>query len=1438
MSSKQILRILALTTVVAAWGFLSCQASAQNTVNAASCSQTDVQAALNKASTGDTVVIPAGTCGWTTQISWTAPANVVLKGAGSQSTLGGGDATVIIDNYASGSALLSVATNPSGTFRLTGLTFQGGSTGTGNDKFDGMVEIKGSSQNIRVDHIHMVSTTYSPATAGALLEFQVCTYGVVDHSLFDNSAGTVNNSIRAKNAGFCNSDALGLGDQSWAAPTGLGSANFLFVEDNVFNNGASNDCHNGGRFVWRHNTLNMTNPAPAVQTHPTAGSRVRGCRAWEIYSNTFNAASGNAINAAFFVSSGTGVMWGNTIPSSLAGGGSGFANLITGHVMRYDNSTYLESVLPTGWGYCGTHQTGTASPWDQNTDSTGYACIDQIGRGQGDLLVGDFPNVINNSTNSVSWPHQALEPIYEWLDAYSPVPNSISHIWSEYDPPAQQDRDYYLGTADSGSQISFNGTSGVGSGLLSGRPATCTRYVAYWATDTNTLYQCTATNAWTAYYTPYTYPHPMAVPDTTPPTAPTNLAATAVSTGQINLSWTASTDDVGVASYNIFRNGTLVGASATTSYQDAGLSPSTTYSYTVSAVDFAGNNSAQSSSASATTLSAVTVAVPAIAYVQGNYTAPQSPQTTVNVTFLAAQSAGDLNVVVVGWNDSTATVTAVTDSRGNTYKLAVGPTILAGVASQSIYYASNIAASAAGANVVTVQFASPAQYPDIRILEYQGADLSNPVDVTAASSGNSSLSNSGSATTTNATDLIFGANLVRASTTGPGIGFTSRLLTSPDGDIAEDQMVNAMGSYSVTAPLTLSSGQQWVMQMVAFRAAAESDDTGNVVLALNSVNYNSAPTPSFVGTFTINVSIRNFGPSLGNPIFFKVVQLDKLAPDLSPAQPDKLLTADNGPGLAGAVQSFPFTPFASGASANVTFTIGLGSRQQFTFIADLYGLLGGSPVTADEAIIKTDVISPIGSRLLKRFAFQVPESVTPFISGESAPDAIPPASNISVITEPGSRSRSAVAVDPILPRRMAVAANDTGGNVVVSTTEDGGSTWRPTTISRSLGDLNFFNAQDPSLAFDSLGRLSVVYVLSNMNDAANATVITESTDGVNFNPPFAISLHNAEENVIDSRPAIAIGSGGRYVAWENFGSRINVVRSEPGGIFGPPVTVVSDAQVSSPAIAIGRSAVYIGWDEWGFNSRPPYNTGGRLMMASSPHGAQLTFSDPMEIATTDIGFSSPRIPMLPAPLGVSTNLNLAVDPSREDLLYSAFVDNQDGLGIRFARSSDDGRTWTVMTLKNCAGGGDRFSPAMNLDSGGNVYISFYDTLTKGAATAQVFLARSSKVHSFALQEASDGCVGKSVPAEIVSDSVSPNANWLETSTTSAFTYQQITTMPIDESRKNLGSQIVTNLGDRTSLAVSSENILIAWTDTREGKEDISVSILPAFQGARAKPPDY
>ena len=90
-------------------------------------------------------------------------------------------------------------------------------------------------------------------------------------------------------------------------------------------------------------------------------------------------------------------------------------------------------------------------------------------------------------------------------------------------------------------------------------------------------------------------------PDTEPPTAPANLTATAASSSEIDLSWDASTDNVGVAGYDVYREGTHLAQVTTTSYRDSGLQPATTYSYYVIGFDAVGNLSDPSNTASATT---------------------------------------------------------------------------------------------------------------------------------------------------------------------------------------------------------------------------------------------------------------------------------------------------------------------------------------------------------------------------------------------------------------------------------------------------------------------------------------------------------------------------------------------------------------------------------------------------------------------------------------------------------------------------------------------------------------------------------------------------------------------------------------------------------------------------------------------------------------------
>ena len=132
--------------------------------------------------------------------------------------------------------------------------------------------------------------------------------------------------------------------------------------------------------------------------------------------------------------------------------------------------------------------------------------------------------------------------------------------------------------------------------------------------------------------------------DTTPPTAPTNLTAKASSSTQVDLNWTAATDNVGVTAYNVYRDGVfLASAGNATAYSDTSAAASTTYTYTVKAKDAAGNLSAASNAATVTTLGAT-----------GDTTPPSAP--TLSLTGVTSSkvdlswTASTDNVGVVGYN--------------------------------------------------------------------------------------------------------------------------------------------------------------------------------------------------------------------------------------------------------------------------------------------------------------------------------------------------------------------------------------------------------------------------------------------------------------------------------------------------------------------------------------------------------------------------------------------------------------------------------------------------------------------------------------------------------------------------------------------------------------------------------------------------------------------
>jgi len=162
--------------------------------------------------------------------------------------------------------------------------------------------------------------------------------------------------------------------------------------------------------------------------------------------------------------------------------------------------------------------------------------------------------------------------------------------------------------------------------------------------------------------------------DTTPPSAPSNLAASAVSSSQINLSWTASTDNVGVLDYDVSRstdgtNFSVVASTTGTSHSDTGLAASTTYSYRVTANDAASNASAASNTASATTSAASSPAQVILNEILAN-----EPGSTTAGEFVELVNVGGTSISIAGWTITVGTTVRHTFAAGTS--LAAGKAIV------------------------------------------------------------------------------------------------------------------------------------------------------------------------------------------------------------------------------------------------------------------------------------------------------------------------------------------------------------------------------------------------------------------------------------------------------------------------------------------------------------------------------------------------------------------------------------------------------------------------------------------------------------------------------------------------------------------------------------------------------------------------------------------
>jgi hypothetical protein len=560
-------RVLSISFVISLLLPLGISAHAQSCTtavcNAASANESDVLAALPSSNnTNSTVVvkIPSGTASWSSDLNYTIPSgitNLTIQGATTISWTGTpgtssyaytvNDQTKIGDSDPSNGSILLIKTGSSQSthFTLSGITLEGGSGGT---KYTGEVGIVGSSRNVRVTGMHVVATTYGQ---GEWFRFAGNVTGVADHNVADVAPGHLDNIFQAYNPA---DDTIGYGDGAWLNGPQFGTLLPLYIESNYFNNGTSNDCINGGRFVERYNSF--VNVTIAIQTHglKSTGGGARACIGYEAYHNYFIGPTGNSeLWGAMGSKGGTALIWGNTMPE-------GYYRLWTGSTDRNGGDNANEINTPNGWGYCGAQTpvpstgqaNGVGSAWDGNYPSItqGYPCLDGIGRGQDTQALNGkfFPNRLNTVTNSVSWPHQYLIPIYMWNNTLNTGSSGNATYLQNGDPVAQDNRDFYYdaGSMNPDCPNAFNGTCGTGYGLLSHRPASCTAGpggtyftsptgsygVAYFATDANSgngeLYVCTSTNTWTPVYQPYTFPHPLVSGTSTSssaPPAPTGLVS-------------------------------------------------------------------------------------------------------------------------------------------------------------------------------------------------------------------------------------------------------------------------------------------------------------------------------------------------------------------------------------------------------------------------------------------------------------------------------------------------------------------------------------------------------------------------------------------------------------------------------------------------------------------------------------------------------------------------------------------------------------------------------------------------------------------------------------------------------------------------------------------------------------------------------------------------
>ena len=356
-----------------------------------------VSACVAGATAGDTINISAGSVAWGSTLNITKSVNLI--GAGS-------DQTIIT---ASSSTLTTISINLSAevAFRLSGIKF----TGLG---YSPWMLIKGLSKLWRIDH--NVFEASEPKKQIYVQDNLCNNTGLFDSNTFKNvGIEFVGTSRSASNT-------------YWTCESQWGKDSAVFIENNSFTYDVTSpmknciDSNNGARAVIRYNTFQdvyiMAHSACDGETYQN-----RGTRSYEVYNNLFTRTSNDAWGYWFSLRSGSALVFNNSITN--------WTN--PNDDVGMDNRRSWGDSYCTGstWGSCD----GT-SLVDGNFGSSGYACLDQIGRGK-----AATSDPTDNSGYSPS-PWQALEPVYAWNNGSSSLISSYNNSGNQ-PQHIVENRDFY-----------------------------------------------------------------------------------------------------------------------------------------------------------------------------------------------------------------------------------------------------------------------------------------------------------------------------------------------------------------------------------------------------------------------------------------------------------------------------------------------------------------------------------------------------------------------------------------------------------------------------------------------------------------------------------------------------------------------------------------------------------------------------------------------------------------------------------------------------------------------------------------------------------------------------------------------------------------------------------------------------------------------------------